>query len=304
MQCPAPGCAQTIWHCITKDRAEAGVARSTGFGLAEAVGAAAAASPEPPPAAAPCEPPAAAEPREPAEEAAPADGDLLELGVFGAPHGLGGELRLALITDAPEQRLGAPGRLWVRPRTGWTRERGRGPPQPVRRTPSSQRLGGGCVGEGEARGFPALGAGREGDGEGFGVAAPCRPCASGFAGPRGLSGEERWASFSALWSHLRALHEPPHSPCRLRCLPVKQDALSCARQVWLEAGRPTTVKGRPTWLLKLRGVDAPEAAEQLRGLFLLGDAAARPPLDGDDEFYVQVRRPRCAVAAAALYTQS
>jgi len=136
------------------------------------------------------------------------------------------------------------------------------------------------------------------------VAAPCRPCASGFAGPRGLSGEERWASFSALWSHLRALHEPPHSPCRLSCLPVKQDALSCARQVWLEAGRPTTVKGRPTWLLKLRGVDAPEAAEQLRGLFLLGDAAARPPLDGDDEFYVQVRRPRCAVAAAALYTQS
>jgi len=131
-QCPAPVCAPYRTALTFNVRAEAGAARSTGFGLAEAVGAAAAASPDTPPAAAPLDPPAAAEPRELAEDAAPADDDLLELGVFGAPHGLGGELRLALITDAPEQRLGAPGRLWVRPRTGWTRERGRGPPQPVR----------------------------------------------------------------------------------------------------------------------------------------------------------------------------
>ena len=64
--------------------------------------------------------------------AAPRDGDLVELGVFGAPHGLRGEVRLSLITDAPEQRLGAPGRLWVRRRSGWSAQRGRAPPQPVR----------------------------------------------------------------------------------------------------------------------------------------------------------------------------
>ena len=52
--------------------------------------------------------------------------------MFGAPHGLRGELRLGLITDAPEQRLGAPRRLWVRRRTGWSAQRSRAPPQPVR----------------------------------------------------------------------------------------------------------------------------------------------------------------------------
>ncbi len=64
--------------------------------------------------------------------AVPSEDDLLELGVFSAPHGVHGELRLTLITDFPEQRLGSPCQLWVRPRTGWTRERGRGAPQPVR----------------------------------------------------------------------------------------------------------------------------------------------------------------------------
>ena len=66
--------------------------------------------------------------------AAPRDADLVELGVFGAPHGLRGEVRLSLITDAPAQRLGAPGRLWVRRRSGWSAQRGRAPPQPVRRS--------------------------------------------------------------------------------------------------------------------------------------------------------------------------
>lgn len=62
--------------------------------------------------------------------------------------------------------------------------------------------------------------------------------------------------------------------------------------MWLDAGRPTVVKGREVWLLKLRGVDGPEAAEQLNGLFLLGDPASRPALVTDDEFYVQVRLHR------------
>ncbi|KAK9831347.1 hypothetical protein WJX81_004109 [Elliptochloris bilobata] len=121
------------------------------------------------------------------DSSTPSDDDLLELGVCGAPHGVRGELRLALITDSPQQRLGKPGQLWVRPRTGWTPERGRGPPQ----------------------------------------------------------------------------------------------------SVWLESGRPTVVKGREVWLLKLRGVETPEAAEAFSGLFLLGNAASRPALDSDDEFYVQ-----------------
>lgn len=69
-------------------------------------------------------------------------------------------------------------------------------------------------------------------------------------------------------------------------------------QVWLETGRPTVVKGRQAWLIKLRGIETPEAAEQLRGLFLLGDAAARPPLEGEDEFYVQVSL-LCSVPASS-----
>ena len=43
------------------------------------------------------------------------------------------------------------------------------------------------------------------------------------------------------------------------------------------------------WLVKLAGVDGPEDADALRGHSLLVRADERPPLDGDDEFYVQVR---------------
>ena len=75
----------------------------------------------------------------------------------------------------------------------------------------------------------------------------------------------------------------------LICMARKLSGGNGCSQVWLEAGRPTVVKGRAVWLLKLRGVDGPEAAEQLNGLFLLGDPAARPALDTDDEFYVQAR---------------
>ena len=41
--------------------------------------------------------------------------------------------------------------------------------------------------------------------------------------------------------------------------------------------------------MKLAGVDGPEDADALRGHALLVRADERPPLDGDDEFYVQVR---------------
>lgn len=69
-------------------------------------------------------------------------------------------------------------------------------------------------------------------------------------------------------------------------------------QVWLEGARATVGKGREVWLLKLAGVDSPEAAERLRGLFLLGDAASRPALEGDDEFYVQARAAVLPVSPA------
>ena len=49
-------------------------------------------------------------------------------------------------------------------------------------------------------------------------------------------------------------------------------------------------QGNEVWLVKLAGVDGPEDADALRGHSLLVRADQRPPLDGDDEFYVQVRR--------------
>ena len=90
---------------------------------------------------------------------------------------------------------------------------------------------------------------------------------------------------AAACNYVYELAAPNMSACSHCATPERRKRCP---QVWLEAGRPTVVKGREVWLLKLRGVDGPEAAEQLNGLFLLGDPAARPALDTDDEFYVQV----------------
>ena len=37
--------------------------------------------------------------------------DLVELGVFGPPHGIRGEIRLQAITDSLEERLSEPGAM-------------------------------------------------------------------------------------------------------------------------------------------------------------------------------------------------
>lgn len=55
----------------------------------------------------------------------------------------------------------------------------------------------------------------------------------------------------------------------------------------LEWGRTTIYKGRELWIVKLGGIDSPEEAQLVRGHVLLIPAAARDPLDDDDEFYVQ-----------------
>jgi len=44
--------------------------------------------------------------------------DLVDLGVFGPPHGTGGEIRLQAITDSLEERLAQPGAMWARQRAG------------------------------------------------------------------------------------------------------------------------------------------------------------------------------------------
>ena len=41
------------------------------------------------------------------------------------------------------------------------------------------------------------------------------------------------------------------------------------------------------WLLKLKGVDSPEAADMLKGLRLLMHLRDRPALDSEDDVYVQ-----------------
>jgi 16S rRNA processing protein RimM len=55
----------------------------------------------------------------------------------------------------------------------------------------------------------------------------------------------------------------------------------------LEWGRTTIYKGRELWIVKLEGIDSPEEAQLVRGHVLLIPAAARDPLDDEDEFYVQ-----------------
>lgn len=47
------------------------------------------------------------------------------------------------------------------------------------------------------------------------------------------------------------------------------------------------VQGKEVWLIKLKGIETPEAAEALRGQGLLMAAQDRPPLDDEEEFYVQ-----------------
>ena len=60
------------------------------------------------------------------------------------------------------------------------------------------------------------------------------------------------------------------------------------------------LQGNEVWLVKLAGVDSPEDADALRGHALLVRADERPPLEDDDEFYVQVGRQSCTSPHALL----
>ncbi|KAK9811366.1 hypothetical protein WJX72_002647 [[Myrmecia] bisecta] len=55
----------------------------------------------------------------------------------------------------------------------------------------------------------------------------------------------------------------------------------------LEFGRPVLQKGQPIWLVKVKGVDSPEAALALKGHTLLSSQAERTELEDEDEFYIQ-----------------
>ena len=53
--------------------------------------------------------------------------------------------------------------------------------------------------------------------------------------------------------------------------------------------RPATrTQGNVVWLVKLACIDGPEEAEAYRNQRLLVRAADRPPLEDDDEIYIQV----------------
>lgn len=47
------------------------------------------------------------------------------------------------------------------------------------------------------------------------------------------------------------------------------------------------VQGKEVWLLKIKGIDTPEAADNLKGQVLAMPAQERPQLNSDDEFYAQ-----------------
>ena len=47
------------------------------------------------------------------------------------------------------------------------------------------------------------------------------------------------------------------------------------------------LQGKEVWLVKLKGVDTPEAAEAFKAQRLMMAASDRPVLEDDEEFYVQ-----------------
>lgn len=46
------------------------------------------------------------------------------------------------------------------------------------------------------------------------------------------------------------------------------------------------LQGKEVWLVKLKGVDTPEAAEAFKAQRLMMAASDRPVLEDDEEFYV------------------
>ena len=68
---------------------------------------------------------------------------------------------------------------------------------------------------------------------------------------------------------------------------AESEQLKAPYEVQIEWGRSSISKGREVWLVKLQGVETPEEAAGLRGHFILIAATERPPLEDEDEFYVQ-----------------
>lgn len=62
---------------------------------------------------------------------------------------------------------------------------------------------------------------------------------------------------------------------------------SHVKEVYLEWGRSSVSKGREVWLVKIEGIETPEDAAEIRGQRLLIPQSSRPPLQDEDEFYVQ-----------------
>ena len=59
------------------------------------------------------------------------------------------------------------------------------------------------------------------------------------------------------------------------------------QKVKLMYGRQSIYKGREVWIVKIKGINSPEEAQDIRGYTLMVHESVREELDDDDEFYIQ-----------------
>lgn len=59
------------------------------------------------------------------------------------------------------------------------------------------------------------------------------------------------------------------------------------QKVKLMYGRQSVYKGREVWIVKIKGINSPEEAQEIRGYSLMVHESVREELEDDDEFYIQ-----------------
>lgn len=59
------------------------------------------------------------------------------------------------------------------------------------------------------------------------------------------------------------------------------------QKVKLMYGRQSVYKGREVWIVKIKGINSPEEAQEIRGYTLMVHESVREELEDDDEFYIQ-----------------
>ncbi|EIE21599.1 16S rRNA processing protein RimM [Coccomyxa subellipsoidea C-169] len=105
-----------------------------------------------------------------------------------------------------------------------------------------------------------------------------------FGSPHGVKGDIKFYALTD--SPLERLNTPGSKFVQPQRASVLQRN-SQARPVEVERCRPILNKGKEVWLVKLKGIDTPEAAEAFKAQCLLMPAQDRPALEDEEEFYVQ-----------------